>query len=126
MLGFQGRLSEAKPHLEFAIARSIAPAPRYFQFLAMANMMTEDWEDMEAAASYAVADDSGFSYFLSAMAHAMLENAPAARMDYQRLVERWPLLAEDPEAALKIHKVDTAVVDAFVAGLDQVHAVIAQ
>ncbi|MBY6092842.1 hypothetical protein [Maritimibacter alkaliphilus] len=126
MLGFQGQLAEAKPHLEFAIARSIAPAPRYYQFLAMAHMMNEDWEDMESAASYAVADDSGFSYFLSAVAHAMLANASAARMDYQRLLERTPALAEDPKTALKVHKVDPAVLDAFAAGLDRVHAVIAQ
>lgn len=126
MLGFQGRLSEAQPYLEFAIARSIAPAPRYYQFLAMAYMMSEDWENMQSAASYAVADDSAFSYFLSAIAHAMLEKVPAAKMDYQRLSERWPLLSEDPRAAMEIHKVDPTVVDAFVAGLARVHAVLAQ
>ncbi|WP_417744042.1 hypothetical protein [Salipiger sp.] len=121
MLGFQGRLSEAQPYLEFAIARSIAPAPRYDQFLAMAYMMREDWEDMQSAASHAVADDSAFSHFLSAISHAMLEKVPAAKMDYRRLAERWPALAEDPRAAPKVHKVDTAFVDAFVAGLYQVH-----
>ena len=126
MLGFQGRLSEAKPHLEFAISRSIAPAPRYYQFLAMAHMMNGDWEDMQSAASYALAEETGFSYFLSAIANAALDNAPAARMDYQRLADRWPLMAEDPRAALKIHKVDPAVVDAFVAGFDRLQTVIAQ
>ncbi|MDK3075556.1 hypothetical protein QO034_21035 [Sedimentitalea sp. JM2-8] len=126
MLGYQGRFSEAKPSLEFAIERSISPAPRYFMFMAMAHMMNEGWDEMLSAATYSAADGSSISYMLLAIANANLGNVSAARTDYLRLAERWPLLAEDPRAALRIYNVDTALVDAFVAGLDRVRAVVSQ
>lgn len=126
MLGYQGRFSEARPMLEFAIERSISPAPRYFMFLATAHMMTGNWDDMLSAATYSAADGSSISYMLLAIANANLGNVSAVRKDYLRLADRWPLLAEDPRAALKIYNLPSTLVDAFVVGLDQARAVVSQ
>lgn len=124
MLGYQGRFSEAEPLLEFTVERSISPAPRYYMFLAMAHLMREDWDDMLSDATFSAADGGSISYMLLAIANANLGNVAAARTDYLRLEERWPLLAEDPKTALKIYNVDPTLLDAFAAGLDRVRVVI--
>ena len=93
-------------------------------FLAMAHLMREDWDDMLSDATFSAADGGSISYMLLAIANANLGNVAAARTDYLRLEERWPLLAEDPKTALKIYNVDPTLLDAFAAGLDRVRVVI--
>lgn len=126
MLGYQDRFSEARPRLEFAVERSISPAPRYFMFLAIAHMRTEDWNEMLSAATYSAVDGSSISYMLLAIANANLGHVSAARAYYLRMVDRWPLLAEDPRSALKVYNLPPTLVDAFVLGLDQVRGVASQ
>lgn len=117
MLGFQGQYSEAQPLLELAIERSTAPAPRYYQFMALAFMMKDDWDGMLSGTSYAVANDSGFGYALAAIAHGSVGNAQAARENLAKMAERWPQLAADPRATLASHRLDPAVIEVFVSGL---------
>ncbi|WP_209507303.1 hypothetical protein [Ruegeria sp. HKCCSP335] len=126
MLGYQGRYSEAVPKLEFAVERSVSPAPRYFIFLAIAHMLNEDWDEMLSSANYAAAHNGGVGYMLLAIANANLGNNSAAARDFLRLADSWPALAEDPRGALKIYNLPPTLVDAFVEGLDRVRTVASQ
>ncbi|WP_417674154.1 tetratricopeptide repeat protein [Roseibium sp.] len=123
MLGMRGRFSEAVPLLDRAIERSVSPAPRYYQMLALSHLMKRQWKDMLAAANLAAVDGMGVTYAFLAIAHAELGNRLATRENLEMAEERWPLLAEDPRAAFEVHKLDPALLDALVAGLKHAHAI---
>ncbi len=123
MLGMRGRFSESLPLLERAIERSVSPAPRYYQMLAVNHMMEREWNEMLSAANLAVVDGMGVTYAFLAIAHGGLGNGRAASEALEMAEERWPLLAEDPRAAFEVHKLDPAVIDALVAGLERARVI---
>jgi len=121
-LAVRGQHEEGRTLLERAIERSVNPDPYYFQPLAAVHLMQGDHQAMRQTAERATADGSGIGYSLLAIAQGYLGEADATAEALRRMAEAWPLLAEDPAAAYRVHHVHDAMVEALVAGLAHARA----
>jgi TolB-like protein len=116
-LAARGHFEEGLPFVQQAIDRSVNPQPMLFHALAVDRLIADDMEGMLTAAQRAAADQSSVSDAFLAIAYGGLGLEVEAKAALDRMATKWPLLAQDPAAALSWHNLSPDVVDEIVGGL---------
>jgi tetratricopeptide (TPR) repeat protein len=124
ILGYHGwrlvaraRFEEGMPFIQQAIERSVNPVPMLYHMIAVERLMKGDLEGMLTAAQRASADGSSISDAFLAIAYGGLGLSNEAEVALQRMASKWPLLAQDPRAALGWHNLHPDIIESIVTGL---------
>jgi TolB-like protein/Tfp pilus assembly protein PilF len=116
-LAARGNWGEGIPLLERAIERTVSPPGWYFNLITVRQYLDGDTAGAVASALRGLADDSGISWSLVAIAEAAAGHRAEARRALGEMAKRDPSLARDPAAAYRRHRATEEIVAPLVAGL---------
>ncbi len=117
-LAARGNFTEGITLLEQAINRTASPPGWYFTLITINDYLSGNFENMLAHAQRSVVEGGSFGQALIAIANTKLGRREEARTALIEL-EKFELMADDPEGYLRRSGATDEIVDAMVTGLEE-------